>query len=41
MGVNDSKLTPADLAELHQQTEFSLEEIKEWYHGFRKDYPKG
>ena len=41
MGVQNSKLKPKVLADLLQQTEFSREEIKEWYRGFRKDYGKG
>lgn len=41
MGEKHSKLKPRDLAELNDNTEFSEQELKEWYKGFRKDYPHG
>jgi len=41
MGGKNSKLHPNDLAELNSQTHFTDKEIKEWYRGFKQDYPHG
>ena len=41
MGEKNSKLKPRDLSELNEQTQFTEEEIKDWYKGFKKDYPHG
>ena len=41
MGEQNSKLKPTDLREFSQHTEFSKKEIKEWYQGFKQDYPSG
>ena len=36
MGKQSSKLAPADLADLKENTTFSEEEIQQWYEGFIK-----
>lgn len=41
MGDSNSKLKPKDLEELNNSTEFTEREIKDWYKGFRQDYPHG
>ena len=41
MGERNSKLKPQDISDLNHQTHFSEEEIKDWYKGFKKDYPHG
>ena len=42
MGHSGSKqLRPAELAELSRESEFSIEEIEQWYKGFHKDVPSG
>lgn len=41
MGHNKSKLTPSDLTEIANSTEFSEYEIQHWYKSFRKDCPSG
>ena len=41
MGGSNGKLNPNDIAELKKQTQFSNSEIKDWYKGFKKDYPHG
>jgi len=41
MGKGTSKLKPEELASFRQQTEFTDEEIVEWYRGFLKDCPTG
>jgi len=40
MGAKDSKLSPKDLSELRDQTSFTEKEIKQWYRGFKDDYPE-
>lgn len=42
MGNGKSKkLTPSDLTEIANSTEFSEYEIQHWYKSFRKDCPSG
>jgi Ca2+-binding EF-hand superfamily protein len=41
MGKQASKLKPEELSDLNTQTNFSKEELQEWYKGFVKECPKG
>lgn len=41
MGKQNSKLQPGTIEELSKQTEFSEEEIRQWYKDFVHDFPKG
>ena len=42
MGKGGSKhLKPQELADLSKESEFSVEEIEQWYKGFHKDCPSG
>jgi len=41
MGKNNSKLSPEDIRQLSQITEFQDGEILKWYSGFMKDCPNG
>ena len=41
MGKGNSKLSPKDLTELSASTEFTDQELRDWYKSFRKDCPSG
>lgn len=41
MGHRQSKLAPKTLAELRNQTNFTVEELQEWYKEFKASWPKG
>lgn len=41
MGPKNSKLKPQVMSDLVENTEFTKDEIKLWYHGFKEDYPQG
>lgn len=41
MGKRHSKLAPRTLAELRDQTNFTVEEIQDWYKEFKSKWPKG
>ena len=41
MGKGNSKLSPSDLHELQNTTEFTDEEIRDWFKSFRKVCPSG
>ncbi|PAA60714.1 hypothetical protein BOX15_Mlig021361g1 [Macrostomum lignano] len=41
MGSKSSKLSPEQLHDLVEQTQFTEEELQDWYRGFIKDCPNG
>lgn len=41
MGKRHSKIAPRTLAELRDQTNFTVEEIQDWYKEFNSNWPKG
>ncbi|MCJ1444285.1 MAG: Neuronal calcium sensor 1 [Stictis urceolatum] len=41
MGNRQSKLSPAELAQLQRDTKFDKRELQQWYKGFLKDCPSG
>lgn len=41
MGHASSELKPESVKELSESTNFSEDELREWYRGFRKDCPSG
>nr|XP_022300118.1 hippocalcin-like protein 1 [Crassostrea virginica] len=41
MGKRHSKLAPKTLVELKEQTNFTVEELQEWYKEFSSSWPKG
>ncbi|XP_022342797.1 neurocalcin homolog [Crassostrea virginica] len=41
MGKPNSKLAPKELSDLNLQTNFSEEELQQWYKGFIKECPNG
>ncbi|XP_048761906.2 neurocalcin-like [Ostrea edulis] len=41
MGKQNSKLAPGTIEELSKQTQFSEQELRQWYVDFTQDFPKG
>lgn len=41
MGQSHRKLAPSQLEDLSRNTDFSREELKQWFEKFMKDYPSG